>query len=733
MLIQIAPLHFVADFNAKVQLKHGSSNLFMVSVDGELEGPRPLRISGKATFSIFWCDFTVRFDKTLVDGEAPPPPPAIDVLAQLQHALASPQSWTAQRAAGRTQGVSLRPMPPGSSQLVLEPLGRLLVKQQVVPLNTGRDIETFSGAPVSGARRFRLAATLNGASQHTDSVQDQFAPAQFFELSDDEKLAAPSFETMDAGLIFGDEAVSFDASQLVAAPLQYEQIVIDDLASPPPPHVGPRRPGYTLRADQLFALSTSGAAAKAPIRTAGLARFRAAEAEAGAVLQPPKWRIVPIADGQPAELDPAVKTWSEHLAALGTLNRTAAPGRSPAHEPTDWFRHMPTTVPSANLSFVPGCGKGAAGVSTVDTLGPAQSAVADLTAALAINSAPGLPISVRLRGPADVVGIDANQIVRMDPRPGSDDFEPNYFPCIEFDRPDFPWLFTPARAEANARLRPWLCLIIVRKQDGVTLGSTPDTPLATLLIATPANPAAELPDLRESWAWVHAQAAAPDNSAASVGAALGGAPQLSLSRLLCPRLLAPTTDYIACVVPTFELGRKSALGLPDRCRSHCRARSPCRGRWRPTPTQVVLPVLHHWGPTGSAAISNRSREAEAAAGATDWASGRLTSHAGFRAARRGRRHDTRPRGALEPPIATTTCHQRGQAARRRHSRTRSRRSSTRRDRTRSWTRRPIRSSRRRCTDAGLPRARSWRLLAPHGWISSTSIRARVRSPRSARV
>ena len=150
----------------------------------------------------------------------------------------------------------------------------------------------------------------------------------------------------------------------------------------------------------------------------------------------------------------------------------------------------------------------------------------------------------------------------MDPRPGSDDFEPNYFPCIEFDRPDFPWLFTPARAEANARLRPWLCLIIVRKQDGVTLGSTPDSPLATLLIATPANPAAELPDLRDSWAWVHAQAAAPDNGAASVGAALGGAPQLSLSRLLCPRLLAPSTDYIACVVPTFELGRKSALGLP---------------------------------------------------------------------------------------------------------------------------------------------------------------------------
>jgi hypothetical protein len=335
VLIQIAPLHFVADFNAKVQLKHGSSNLFMVSVDGELEGPRPLRVSGKASFSIFWCDFTVRFDKTLVDGEAPPPPPAIDVLAQLQQALASPQSWTAQRALGHTQGVSLRALPPDSSQLVLDPLGRLLVKQQVVPLNTSRDIEIFAGAPVSGARRFQLVATLNGANQHTDTVQDQFAPAQYFELSDDEKLAAPSFETMDAGLIFGDTAVSFDAGQLVAAPLQYEQIVIDDLAAPPP-DPGPRRPSYTLRADQLFALSNSGAAARAPIRTAGLARFRAADAQAGAVLQAPDWRIVPIADGLPAALDPTVKTWTEHLAALDMLNRRAATWQIvPAHELTD--------------------------------------------------------------------------------------------------------------------------------------------------------------------------------------------------------------------------------------------------------------------------------------------------------------------------------------------------------------------------------------------------------------
>ena len=72
----------------------------------------------------------------------------------------------------------------------------------------------------------------------------------------------------------------------------------------------------------------------------------------------------------------------------------------------------------------------------------------DLTATLTINSAPAMPVTVRLRGPADVVGIDPHEIVRTDPRPNTTDFEPNYFPAIEFDRPDF-----PVAVHAGARRR----------------------------------------------------------------------------------------------------------------------------------------------------------------------------------------------------------------------------------------------------------------------------------------
>src|SRR5262249_31008102 len=101
VLLQIAPLHFIADFQASVHLKHGSTTLFPVSLAGALEGPRPLRVSGKASFSIFWCDFSVRFDKTLVDGEPPPPPLGVDVLAAVRGALSTAQSWTTQLPADR--------------------------------------------------------------------------------------------------------------------------------------------------------------------------------------------------------------------------------------------------------------------------------------------------------------------------------------------------------------------------------------------------------------------------------------------------------------------------------------------------------------------------------------------------------------------------------------------------------------------------------------------------------
>ncbi len=304
VLVEIAPLHFIADFHAKVQLKHGSSNLFSVSVKGELEGPRPLRVSGKASFSIFWCDFSVRFDKTLVEGEKPPLPAAVDLLAQLRQALTDTTSWSVQTRS--SHGVALRKLASGAG-LVLDPLGTLVVKQQIVPLNTTRDIDRYGGAPVSGARRFHVDAALQSQGQHVDAIRGQFSPAQYFALSDDEKLAAPSFEEMDCGIMFGGDGASFD--EAVPAPLIYDSLVFDTMPQP-----AERDPRYTMLVNQLMLHTKTGSVARAPIRNTGPARFRVPDAPKAAELVSPRFRIVPLSEGAPAPVDPGTKSWSEYRA-----------------------------------------------------------------------------------------------------------------------------------------------------------------------------------------------------------------------------------------------------------------------------------------------------------------------------------------------------------------------------------------------------------------------------------
>ena len=221
----LEPPHFLIDFRASVQLKHGSTNLFKVTVDGTLEGPLPLRLHAKATFEILWFDFSVNFDFTLANGDPGQlPAPAVALEGKVMAALADPTNWTAQHEANLASGVAFRALPAGAPP-VLDPLGRFTVKQQVAPLNTQRAIDTYGGATVAGAKHFALVAAFN--NQPATPVEGAFVPARYFTMSDDDELAAPSFETMDAGVALGDGSVSFDAGGIVAASVEYDEFVVN--------------------------------------------------------------------------------------------------------------------------------------------------------------------------------------------------------------------------------------------------------------------------------------------------------------------------------------------------------------------------------------------------------------------------------------------------------------------------------------------------------------------------
>lgn len=249
---------------------------------------------------------------------------------------------------------------------------------------------------------------------------------------------------------------------------------------------------------------------------------------------------------------------------------------------------------NADLIFLPWLRRGEVGaLSAPDSLGPDQPGIASATARIEVNGGDPVSVPIRLMGPGHVTALDPRQVVRTDPTRGSRAFEPNYFPLVEFDEPSLPWMFTPAGANQRARLRPWLCLVVVRKQEGVRLDRPQRGTLPVLRIGRPATAADELPDLADSWAWAHAQVTAETGaSRQQLQHSLATEPERSVSRLVCGRLLQPETDYLACVVPTFELGRKAGLGMDITTQDEARL-APA---WTQGPASAVveLPVYYHW-------------------------------------------------------------------------------------------------------------------------------------------
>jgi hypothetical protein len=139
-------------------------------------------------------------------------------------------------------------------------------------------------------------------------------------------------------------------------------------------------------------------------------------------------------------------------------------------------------------------------------------------------------------------------------------------------------MFTPAGVNAD-RIRPWIVLVVVSTKT-CSLDPSVGERLPVLHVA---DVSIELPDLSQSHAWAHAQVADPAHLSS-----LATVPT-NLSRLVCPRLLASRTAYIAAVVPAFEPGRLAGLGLPVP------AATTMQPAWDVgTPAPLDLPVYHSW-------------------------------------------------------------------------------------------------------------------------------------------
>jgi len=191
--------------------------------------------------------------------------------------------------------------------------------------------------------------------------------------------------------------------------------------------------------------------------------------------------------------------------------------------------------------------------------------------------------SVRLIGPGDIIGLDQRAVVRTDPRPLANDFEPNYLAAVELFEEDLPWRYSPKVPE-GARLQPWLALVVLadgeykffQQGDGLPRGID-------------VQKAASLPPASEAWAWahtaLHAEQADPARPQATA-ALLASNPAAGCSRLIAARKLQSGTSYRAFLVPTFEAGRRA--GLPGE------AARDDPFAWPRAGDNIKLPIYFEW-------------------------------------------------------------------------------------------------------------------------------------------
>ena len=255
-----------------MQLKRGSRNLFKIDVKGMLEGPVPLRVAGKATFGILWWDYTVSFDKTLIGGGGSPVTETIDVVTELLARLNDPHSWMTELPASASQVAGVRGA-PRTEGLLLHPLGRLVVQQGFVPLNTAREIDRVGGAVPRDARRFAITDPRIGGAIPERVARRGRVPRQPV-LRDERRRTSRRTGGRRAGGRgqLRERQVRLRRPAGVAEPFRYTEIVVGPDGVPVVlPDPKPAEPGH-LRAGLRLA-----AAARASTRTAVAERYAGQE------------------------------------------------------------------------------------------------------------------------------------------------------------------------------------------------------------------------------------------------------------------------------------------------------------------------------------------------------------------------------------------------------------------------------------------------------------------------
>lgn len=217
VLIRTQPsLAFTAQMHGSFRLSFEGSDILSARLDVLLEGPGRWHARAHAEIS-FLC-FSVSGTLELSWGEShQEAPPSVLVAEEVRRALDQAPVWAHVIPAQDGGIVTLR-----DGATALHPLGKLRLTQTVAPL--GVALSHFGNASVLDAGPVEVTVTAGFATP--EASEELFASAQFFDLTDEEKLSKPAFVAHRAGYTVAGSGWAPLADPLVAE-VGYEESTQD--------------------------------------------------------------------------------------------------------------------------------------------------------------------------------------------------------------------------------------------------------------------------------------------------------------------------------------------------------------------------------------------------------------------------------------------------------------------------------------------------------------------------
>jgi hypothetical protein len=273
-LFQFLPaFSFIGQVVALLALKYQGKVVMGAWLDFTLSGPAPWHARGLASFMFFGFTATVAFEAKFGAALPPPPPAPILVWPLLRDELKNARNWSSQLTPAASQVLVLK---SARGESLVHPLASLAVTQRTLPL--ARKITRFGTAAVADPATFSISAVkVGGRAMTTTTRYEHFAVGQFREMSPAERLSAPSFDPMPAGI----EVV---AGEAVTGPAVERRLVYATHIRKRDGSVGAGA-NYQPPTNAVEAFAAHGAAASAETRSTGRAQY-AADAPGVAVVAP---------------------------------------------------------------------------------------------------------------------------------------------------------------------------------------------------------------------------------------------------------------------------------------------------------------------------------------------------------------------------------------------------------------------------------------------------------------